>query len=105
MTVAGWIDVFTHKNYKFIVIDSLKYCVKEKGLEIFGYCLMSNHLHMIARASGKYSLSDILRDFKKFTSKSIVNKIINKSESRCDWMLQFFREAAGHWKKAYYKIS
>jgi len=32
--VVGWIDVFTRKETKQIIIDSLKYCIAEKGLVI-----------------------------------------------------------------------
>ena len=81
------------KNHKLAIIDSLKYCQKEKGLAIFGYCLMSSHLHLLARAEGNYNLSEILRDFKKFTSKAIVEQIINEQESRRDWMIEHFRKA------------
>jgi len=34
-TVVGWIDVFTRPIYKEIIIESLKYCQKEKGLKIY----------------------------------------------------------------------
>jgi REP element-mobilizing transposase RayT len=45
---------------------------------------MPSHLHLIARAIGKNTLSDILRDFKKFTSKAIIQQILNEPESRRD---------------------
>jgi putative transposase len=38
MTVVGWIDVFTRKNHKLVIVDSLKYCQEHKGLEIYGWC-------------------------------------------------------------------
>ena len=54
---------------------------------------MSNHLHLVVSAKNE-DLSDILRDFKKFTSKQIIEAIINnKQESRRDWMLDIFRKA------------
>jgi REP element-mobilizing transposase RayT len=98
LTIVGWVDVFTRKNHKLIIIDSLKFCQKEKGLLIFGYCLMSNHLHLIARSEGKYTLSDILRDFKKFTSKAIIYQIMEETESRRKWMLEFFHKAGENLK-------
>jgi REP element-mobilizing transposase RayT len=70
MTTVGWIDIFTRKNHKLTIVDSLKYCQKEKGLEIFGWVLMHSHLHLICRAAEGYKLSDILRDFKKYTPAS-----------------------------------
>ena len=90
LTVVDWVNVFTHKNYKLTIVDSLKYCQKNKGLEIYGYCLMSNHLHMIAKATEKQGLSEILRDFKKFTAKSIINLIQEEPESRREWLLDRF---------------
>jgi REP element-mobilizing transposase RayT len=93
ITVVGWIDVFTRNIYKLTIADSLEYCQKEKGLVIFGYCIMPSHIHLIARAEGKNTLSDILRDFKKFTSKAIIRQIIEESESRRDWMLDYFGRA------------
>jgi REP element-mobilizing transposase RayT len=98
LTVVGWIDVFTRKNHKIIIINSLKYCQKEKGLVLFAYCLMPNHLHLIARAEGNDTLSDILRDFKKFTAKKVINQIINDPESRRDWMLDYFKKAGANLK-------
>ncbi len=98
ITVNGWIDVFTHKNHKMTIINSLQHCQKEKGLVLFGYCLMPSHLHLIARAEGTYSLSEILRDFKKFTSKEVIKQVINEPESRRDWMLDYFKKAGENHK-------
>jgi putative transposase len=93
MTVVDWVDVFTRKEHKIRILDSLKYCQQNKGLVIYGWCLMSNHLHMLARASEGFHLSDILRDLKKFTSKQIVNDIQTEIESRREWMLYRFQYA------------
>ena len=90
LTVAGWIDVFTRKNHKMIIVDSLKYCQAQKGLEVYGWCLMSNHMHMIAKAVGDQNLSEILRDFKKFTAKAIIKQIQEEPESRREWILKYF---------------
>jgi REP element-mobilizing transposase RayT len=98
ITVVGWIDVFTRKNHKITIINSLKYCQKEKGLVLFAYCLMPSHLHLIARAEGNDSLSDILRDFKKFTAKEVIKQVINDPESRRDWMLDYFMKAGANLK-------
>jgi REP element-mobilizing transposase RayT len=99
LTVRGWIDVFTRKNNKMTIIESLQYCQREKGLEIYGYCLMSNHLHLISRAAGNFTLSDILRDFKKFTAKAIIKNIQSDIESRREWMLDYFSKGSEGNKK------
>ena len=40
-TVTDWVDVFSRKIYEDILIENLKFCQKEKGLIIFGFCIMS----------------------------------------------------------------
>jgi REP element-mobilizing transposase RayT len=90
LTTVGWVDIFTRQCYRDILIDSFKYCQEHKGLEICGYVIMSNHIHLIAWTQ-ENKLSDALRDFKKFTSKAIVKAVQEKTESRKEWMLELFR--------------
>ena len=91
-TVVDWIDVFTRQTYKDVIIESLDYCIQNKGMILFGYVIMSNHIHMIIQ-SQEATLSDLIRDFKKFTAKSILEKIQKSPESRRDWMLERFKLA------------
>jgi REP element-mobilizing transposase RayT len=91
-SVVDWIDVFTRQCYRDILLDSLRHCQLQRQLFVHGWCLMSNHIHMINTAFNK-DLSDILRDFKKFTSQQIIKAIINNpKESRKEWMLQLFKK-------------
>ena len=91
--VVEWVDVFTRKEYRDILLNSLRFCQESKGLLLHGWCIMSNHMHLLA-SSKDYDLSGTLRDFKKFTSKKIIEAIINNEhESRKQWMIQLFTEA------------
>lgn len=97
MTVHQWVDVFTREYYKQIMLDSLIYCQKEKGLQIQSYVIMTNHVHMIVRAT-TISLSDVLRDMKKFTAKAIYKAIEeNASESIKAWMLRLLTKDEHIW--------
>ncbi len=73
-SVVEWVDVFTRKMYRDIVLDSIRFCQNNKGLLLHCWCIMSNHLHLILSAKNN-DLSSLLRDFKKFTSKEIVSAI------------------------------
>ena len=98
--VVDWVDIFTRPLYKYIIIESLLYYQKEKGLLIYAWVLMSNHLHMIVGRNGENKVSDLLRDFKKFTSKEILRTLlVEPTESRRDWMLNRFEYAGKHDKK------
>ncbi len=92
--VVDWIDVFTRPAYKQVIIESLRYCQREKGLRIHGWCLMTNHIHLVVSSKESCNLSDILRDFKKYTAKAILRDLeSNNKESRRRWMLWMFKKA------------
>jgi REP element-mobilizing transposase RayT len=91
-TVVGWIDVFTRQCYRDMVIDSFKYCQKHKGLHLHAYVIMSNHIHLVVSVDEGHTISDFVRDCKKFTAKQILESIqYNGVESRKDWMLHQFK--------------
>ena len=99
-TVVDWVDIFTRPIYRHIIIESLQYCQHEKGFLIQGWVLMTNHMHMIVGSASDNKVSDILRDFKKFTSKEIIRTLLVEStESRRDWMLNRFEYAGKNDKK------
>jgi len=92
-TTVNWVDVFIRDVYREIILNSIKYCQKEKGLDVYSWCLMTSHLHMIV-GSHKSPLDDIIRDFKSFTSYELKSAItFNETESRKEWMLPIFIEA------------
>ncbi len=93
--VNGWIDVFTRNLYRNIFCESIAYCQEHKGLELYAWVLMTNHVHMIIGSAGERAISDIVRDLKKYTSVHIVRAVIaNDQESRKEWMLQIFGQSA-----------
>jgi REP element-mobilizing transposase RayT len=93
LQVVYWIDIFTRSNYRDIIIKNLDYCQKNKGLEIYAYVIMSNHVHLLVKSNhGK--LSDTVRDFKSYTSKQILSAIDEGTESRKLWLLYMFKRAA-----------
>jgi putative transposase len=91
---VNWIDVFVRLVYKDIIVDSLNYCIEQKGLEVYGWCIMSSHIHLTIGSKGENKLEDIVRDLKKHTSKAILKAIAeNPQESRKEWMLWMFERA------------
>ncbi len=102
-TTVEWIDIFTRQRYRDIVLDSLRYCMNHKGLILYAYVIMSNHMHLIATSRDDYSLSGIIRDCKKFTTKAIVESMQNEPESRASWLEIIIRAHASvnHRNKEY----
>lgn len=90
----GWTDVFTRMAYKHIFVESLRHCQQHNGLELYAWCLMTSHVHLVARAREGHRMADILRDLKKFTSKQIIKtREENPQESRREWLLAIFHNA------------
>lgn len=94
ITVVDWIDVFTRKELSEVIINALKYCQQHKKLQIYAWCLTPSHLHLVAAVDDEeLTLSDVMRDFKKFTSKEVVKTIEEIAENRRDWLLNHFEYA------------
>ena len=72
---VNWIDIYTRDLYFCAIIEPRNFCRKNKGLELYAYVIRNNHIHLIARAKEGYVLSEIIRDFKKFIAKEILNEI------------------------------
>jgi REP element-mobilizing transposase RayT len=71
MTVVEWIDLFNRQRYKDVLVDSLNFCIKNKGLIVHAYVIMSNHIHLVVRTRNNESLSAIIIDFKRYSTKVI----------------------------------
>jgi len=90
---VNWIDVFTRDTYFSIITTSLAYCRKEKGMEVYGYCIMPSHVHLIFRSS-LGDPSGLMRDFKGYTPRKLLKAIEeNQQESRKEWLLWMFERA------------
>lgn len=87
-TVCGWIDLFSRKVYRDILLEGLRYAQEQEQLILNAYVIMTNHMHMVASSNEKQkkTLSDIIRDFKKFTHKQMAPIIQSEEESRRQWM-------------------
>lgn len=92
--IVQWVDVFTRNEYKKIIVNCFDFCRKNKGLELYAYVIMTNHIHLIARAKEPFRLSDIVRDFKKFTANQLLPLMKLPVESRSDWMMKRFEFSA-----------
>ncbi|GGI52479.1 transposase [Mucilaginibacter galii] len=89
-----WIDVFTRPLYNEIIVDSMNYCKSNLGMEVYCWCIMTNHVHLIYKAKDN-NPEIILGRFKEHTAKQLIKSIeSNVQESRKEWMLWMFKRAA-----------
>nr|WP_069677491.1 transposase [Formosa sp. Hel1_33_131] len=88
-----WLDIFTRQVYFNVLEESIDYCREEKGMEVFAYCFMPSHVHLIFRSSNE-DPSGLIRDFKGFTARKLIKSIEeNPQESRKEWLFWMMERA------------
>ena len=103
-SIVGWIDLFSRQSYRDVLIESLKFCICNKGLQVGAFVIMSNHVHFIW-TSENGNLSGLIRDFKCYTSKTFIDWMMKEPESRKNWLLHMFQYyAEGTKANDYYKV-
>lgn len=98
-TIVDWVDVFSRQTYRDILLHSIRFCQKNKGLRIHAWCIMSNHLHLIASAADGFNLAHAIRDLKRHTSTKVIKYLQqDMQESRRAWMLERFDMGNGKYR-------
>ena len=89
-----WIDVFVRDQYFWEVAKSLDHSRKQKGMEIYAWCIMPSHVHLIMRSKeGKPEV--LLGEMKRYTSNRMQELLAtNPTESRREWILWMMEKAA-----------
>ena len=89
-----WVDVFVRRIYFDCIVENLNHCVDNKGMEIYAWCIMPSHIHLVFKSTIQRP-DELIRDFKSFTSKKLIALINgNIQESRKEWLLNSFKKAA-----------
>jgi putative transposase len=70
-TILEWKQLLKPNKYKDIIVDSLTYLVEDKRIEVFGFVIMSNHIHLIWRMLGENTKTKVQQSFLKFTAQQI----------------------------------
>jgi len=92
-TVVKWINIFVKQLHRDIIVDSIKFCQRHKGLKVGAWVLMTNHLHLIIASDGKRPLSDTIRDMKRHTSSRIKKYLFQNHYNNQDWVYPILRES------------
>jgi putative transposase len=83
---------------KRILMDSLHFLRTTGRMKLFAFVIMPNHIHLIAKFSGEYSLANVMRDFKKFTARQVYGQFQVEQNIK---ILAFLRQEGQAVKQAY----
>lgn len=92
LNTVNKIDLFVRPAYKQVIADALNHFVRTQGLNLYAWCLMSSHLHLVLRTKDAAAPAYFERDFKKSTTPALLKTIEMEMDLRRDWMLQRFEE-------------
>jgi len=98
-TITEWVKVLQDHSGKMIIVDAIKYYQKQRGLVLYAFCIMPNHVHIIAQSNGTETLSAVLRDLKKYTSKAITKKLEIENSDDGNKALSIFKTAGEKLKR------
>jgi putative transposase len=88
-TVVGWLPVFTRPDTMDIVLESWRFLQDNGRLTLFAYCVLENHLHLIASSS---ELGKEMGDFKSYTARQIIDYFTERRVEMLLHHLHWFRE-------------
>ena len=76
-TNLEWKKILSRDKYKDIVIESMRFLVKNKRVVIYGFVIMENHVHIIWQLQAGKKREDVQRDFLKYTAQQIKKDMIS----------------------------
>ncbi len=97
-TIQEWKHLLKEDIYKNIIIDTLKFLVKENKVTINGFVLMSNHLHIVWQSKGNNEIKKIQNSFIKHTSKEF-KKQLEKEDKLKEYEVNKIDRKYNFWKR------
>jgi putative transposase len=91
-TVVHHARVFIKKRYCEILLHNIRHYQQQYKFEILGYVIMPSHFHWIVEVNPSHgSVSDIMRDIKKYSAWDLMEAIEHDGQSG---LLKLFMESA-----------
>jgi len=88
-TIVGWLPIFTRPDTAQIIFDSWQFLHDHGRMQIYGYVILENHLHLIASAD---DLSKEIGDFKSFTARRLIDFLEQRNLETLLNQLRFHKE-------------
>ncbi len=90
LTVRNWYCVLDRHNRFDILGDALRYSKERKGLNLYAYVFMLNHIHLVVSSPDTIGF---VRDFKRHTTKELLSNIV---ATEPEVLKLFDAEGGGH---------
>ena len=91
-TVVDYTVIFDEKAYAATVLDNLDFYRKKYRFRLYAYVIMPEHLHLVIHSSSETRITDIMRDFKSYTSKKLTAQL--KEDGRVEVLSRLRRSSS-----------
>jgi len=81
ITINNWYHLLKTDTNKILVINSLQWLVQNKLVEIYGYVIMPNHIHLMWQQLKMNGKEFPKNSFEKFTAKTLVNQMKGQQDN------------------------
>jgi REP element-mobilizing transposase RayT len=98
-TIVAWLPIFTKASRCDIIVESFAYCRAHKGLKVYAWVILDNHVHAIVSAP---DLSQALADFKRHTARRLLETLQAESCESLLNQLHYYR--AKHKAESAYQV-
>jgi len=93
-TVMNFDPIFhLGRDYYLILLHALAWVLKKYGATLIAYVFMPSHIHLVLEVKEGRMISNLMRDFKKFTSTKIRQKL--EAEGRHSWVERLWENSPG----------
>ncbi|WP_421879032.1 REP-associated tyrosine transposase [Marinoscillum sp.] len=71
VTAQDWKPIIKDRAHKEIVTESLRFLVENKRIYLYAFVIMDNHIHLIWHIRAGHKMTNVQRDFLKYTAQQI----------------------------------
>jgi putative transposase len=100
-TVVNHLKLFVEDRYYQVLIDNLNFYRDKYKFKLVAYVLMPSHVHLLLLVPSEVTESDIMRDFKNYTSMKVRDLLIADCRER---ELSVLKKAAIGYRDQHYKV-
>jgi REP element-mobilizing transposase RayT len=80
-SVVNWLPLFENPWYRQIVLDSLAHLREHKSTQVNAFVVMATQAHAVLWPRDGIDVSDVLRDFKRHTSRAISREAAKREDN------------------------
>lgn len=98
-SIVNWLPLFSIPATVQIILDSLEFHQQQRGLTLYAYVVMENHLHLVCQSD---QLPQNMRTFKSYTARQIIDLL--KKNGNSFYLNKLKQQKLGHHRDSEFQL-